>query len=109
MADEKLKNDIKQSFDLNDDYTVQVDKYVNITDYMQHMDVTHYKVNQCKDKLGVLKDIYDVVFYNDNKIVENKRKGIVKNGTMFLKRNVTQQKHCNLYNFFFNLKLLSLT
>ena len=33
MADEKLKNDIKQSFNLNDYYTVQVDKYVNITDF----------------------------------------------------------------------------
>ena len=109
MADEKLKNDIKQSFNLNDEYTVQVDKYVDIKDYMFHMDLTKYKIIPCRDKQGVFNDVYDIVFYNDDKMVENKRKGIIKNGNVFVKRNVKSQKHFNLYNFFFNLKLLSLT
>ena len=45
MADQQLKNAIKQTNDLNDDYIVQVDKYVSIQDYMSHMDVTHIILN----------------------------------------------------------------
>lgn len=103
---EELKNAIKQCSDLNDDYSVQVERYVPVLDYMKHMDVSHYKVVQRKDKQDVLKDVYDIVFYNGNKIVE-KRKGIIKGTSMHVARNLKKEKHSAIYNFFFNLKLFS--
>ncbi len=106
IKDNELKTSIKQCSDISDDFLVQVDKFIPILEYMKHMDVSHYKVSQRKDKQEVLKDVYDVVFYNGNKVVE-KRKGVVKDG-LCIARNLKKEKHSLIYNFFFNFKLFSL-
>ena len=108
MAEAELKKSIKLSNDMNEDYVVQVDKYISILEYMKHMDVSHYKVVQLKNKLDVPKEVYDIVFYNDHKVVD-KRKGVIKDGVIQVARNLKKQKHNFIYNFFFNLKLFSLT
>ena len=107
MANE-LKNAIKQCSGLNDEYMVQVGKYIPILDYMKHIDVTHYKVIQQKDNKDVLKEVYDIIFYNGNKVVD-KRKGVIKSDGLCVARDLKKCKHNFIYNFFFNLKLFSLT
>ena len=106
MSEAELKKAIKMSNDLGESYVVKVDKYVNVLDYMNHIDASEYRVDQLKNKQDVLKDVYDVVFYNGNKIVE-KRKAVVKDGGLCVARNVKKGKHSLIYNFFFNLKLFS--
>ena len=106
MSDVELKKSIKQCLDLSDDFLIQVDKYIPVLEYMKHMDVSHYKVSQRKDKNDNPKDIYDIVFYNGNKIVE-KRKGVIKD-SLCVARNLKKERHGAIYNFFFNLKLFNL-
>ncbi len=106
MSEAELKKSIKLSNDLNDDYVVQVDKYVSILEYIKHMDVSHYKVVQLKNKQDLPKDVYDIVFYNGNKVVE-KRKGVIKDSVICVARNLKKERHSLIYNFFFNLKIFS--
>jgi len=106
MSDVELKQSIKQCLDLSDDYLIQVDKYIPVLEYMKHMDVSHYKVVQLKNKQDQPKEVYDIMFYNGNKLVE-KRKGVIRDG-LCVARNLKKEKHNLIYNFFFNLKLFSL-
>jgi hypothetical protein len=81
MAD--LKNAIKQSADLNDEYIVHVDKYVNINVLMNNMNITDYKIKKRKDS-----EVYDVSFYKNLKLVET-RKAIFKGNDLHVARYAT--------------------
>jgi len=93
-----LKNAIKLSADLNDEYVVHTDKYVNIQSIIPVMNITDYKIKKRKES-----DVYDVSFYRHLKLVET-RKAIFKGNDLLVARHANP-KRMSFYRVYLVLSL----
>ena len=89
----QLKDEIKQAHDLGDDFSVNVDKYILVKDFIGSMDVSSYKVVKRSDT-----DVYDVHFYKNNKY-KLSRKGIIKSNVLHVARE-SNKRQFSLYNIY---------
>ena len=89
----QLKEEIRQSHELGDEYYVNVDKYIPVKDFIGNMDVSSYKIVKRVDS-----DVYDVHFYKNNKY-KLSRKGIIKSNALHVARE-SNKRQLSLYNIY---------
>lgn len=93
-----LKSEIVLYAELGDDFIQNVNKYVPLDDILPLLNISCYKVIKRANH-----DIYDVIFYNDNKMIES-RKAIIKNDVLHVARKASPRK-MSLFNVYLNLRL----
>ena len=95
-----LKTKIKQSNELGDDYVETIDKYVELNVYLNSLNnVTRYAVSKKNDS-----DIfYNVVLYDNNKVLE-RRKEILKDNKIYIAKRV-RHRTCFLHGLYFRFSL----
>lgn len=89
-----LKNAIKTASDLNDEYIVSVDKYINIDQLTPVLDFDEYKITKRPDK----ENVFDVFLIKNKKVIQN-RKAVIRNNVLFVCRKPSK-KIFSFYKFY---------
>jgi hypothetical protein len=89
----QLKDEIKQASDLNDEFVVNIEKYIPVKEFTSNLDITSYKVIKRENC-----DVYDVHFYKNNKYKMG-RKGIIKSNALHVSRE-SSKRNMTLYNIY---------